>query len=103
MANRLLNNVYIIDSAMGGAQLFNNSSASWLSGTRIQAIGFFGATTASIMELAFRANTNNVFLVATVNVNATAGGTRLYHLGGVRVDELTCKTLTTGSGWIYLV
>ena len=57
------------------------------------------------MEIAFRANKTNVIVKLTCLDLSTLSGTFscLPLNGNIRFDQLTCKTLPSGTGWIYLV
>ena len=92
MANRLVGNVYIVDSAL------NFVALPWNQGARVKSISawFLNATG----EVNFTdANTADV-LVRLTAPNTGAGYNTVY-LGGICFDNLKVPTLTAGTAWIY--
>jgi len=96
MANRLVGNVYIVDSAL------NNVSLPWPQGARINTIRAWFLNTTGIAVFT-GANTTDVVCNLTTNVApaALAGGTVEAKLNGTRFDEMKIPTLTAGTAWIY--
>lgn len=104
MANRIVGNVYIIDSQTAGKPLIDGTSGAWLRSAYISAIGFWAADTSGVFELAYRSDTTNVvFKLALEGATGTNGFSTMKFIGGVRFEELTAKTLTAGTGWIYFL
>lgn len=104
MANRLVGNVYIIDSS--GVPL------DWLSGAKIAAIGFFTTSTAGTFELSYASDTTNSILRFDSIIHTVAPGSgsaldRAYqsvYLGGVSFpDALFVRRCNVGTGWIYFL
>ncbi len=103
MANRIVGNVYIIDSQMGAGAALIIGSPAWPKNAFIQAIGFWASSTASVWEMVFASNTAACCwkLAPETSPTPSAGTFVSMNLGGVSFDELRCKTLTTGTGFIY--
>ena len=94
MANRIVGNVYIIDT--GSA----NTALPWLQNTNIQSIRFWGSTTAA--QVIFTgADTTNVVARLAISEVGTLGGTDDLFLGGIDFSEMKVPTLTAGTAWIY--
>lgn len=108
MANRLIGNVIIVDSAMGNAfiltsanqpvQLVNlhaNAVAFWSSDTTGRMIIAGIDTTNHLISLGWMANgTGAGFMAATQSTNFAQKQT---------VSDLKIPILTAGTAWIYLV
>ena len=97
MANRIVGNVYIIDTDTGATPL------SFMTNTKIQTISFWGNGTNSNITLA-GANTTNV--LAILNLGDVPGNmlnaTKSLYLGGVYLtDSMTVPVLQSGTAWIY--
>lgn len=102
MANRIVGNVYIIDSQTGAANALQPGSASWLDNQKVTAFAFWGSDTTGQIDLIFAADTTaSVFKAGHFqNVPDTVWssfGEATYF------KELRCKTLTAGTGYIYFV
>lgn len=104
MANRLVNNVYILDSLTTAAiPLLGPGSASWLDDAYVNSIVLWGAGTTSALELVYASNTANSACVLSVNSPNGLGGTVSTNFSQPqRFSELRLKTLTVGTAWIYL-
>ena len=95
MANRIVGNVYILDTGSANTQL------PWPRDAKVASIAFWGATTSSVMTIA-AGDTGNVLLTLNGPSTVGAGGTTNVHFGGVYfADSLTLPVLTAGTGWIY--
>ena len=92
MANRMVENVYIID--VGSA----NTALPWNAGSRIQTVSFWSTDTTGRMELS-GSNTTNV--VAKLENPFHFEATVSQHLGGIRFSEMKVPILTAGTGFIY--
>lgn len=95
MANRIVGNVYIVDSAL------NNVSLPWPQGGRIQTIrAWFSATNGLVRFTG--SDTTNAICILTPDANMPVSGTTPEsHLGGVRFDEMKVPVITAGTAWIY--
>jgi len=91
MANRVIGNVYIIDT--GSA----NTALPWNHGP-VQSVSFWSTDTTGRLQLS-ASNTTDVVLTLEnpFNVEATVST----HLGGVVFTEMKVPTLTAGTAWIY--
>ena len=94
MANRIVGNVYILDT--GSA----NTALPWNSGTHIQSVAFWSTDTTGRMVLSGADTTNHVVVLENPNDDETTVG---IYLGGVPFSEMKLPTLTAGTGWIYLI
>ena len=102
MANRIVGNIYIIDSQTGAASSLQPGSASWLDNKLVTAFAFLSADTTATFELVFASQTDAtaVFLSNQSNIRNTTWssfGDACYF------RELRCKTLTAGTGYIYFL
>jgi hypothetical protein len=97
MANRIVGNVYIIDTGSANVALpVPNpykvmSIRAWFSDTSGKAVFSYS-------------DTSNVFCILSANrTPVTVGGiTDESNLGGLNFDELKVPVLTAGTAWIYL-
>ena len=106
MANQLVGNVYIVDSQMGvGIPLLGTGSISWPQQAKIANVSFWTSGTDGKFDLVFDANTTTtVFSFGGTSVPAPVGGeTESIYVGGINFDELQVRTLTAGTGFIYLL
>lgn len=102
MANRIVGNMYIIDSQTGAANALQPGSASWLDNKLVTAFCLVGADTTAVLELVFASQTDTtaVYLNGSRNVRHSewsSFGDACYF------RELRCKTLTAGTGLIYFL
>lgn len=100
MANRIVGNVYIIDSSLGAGNPLIINTGAWLDNLMVSAFAFWGTTTNSEIELVFASATDSTAFRCghAQNVPDMTWGS----FGeGVYFKELRCKTLTTGTGFIY--
>lgn len=94
MANRLIGNVYIIDSAL------NNVSLPWNSGSKIMSIALWSADSTGVVIFTGADTTNVVARISGPRDSNLAQSSDRY-LGGVYFDEMKVPTLTAGTAWIY--
>ena len=95
MANRIVENVYIVDSAL------NNVSLPWNQGARVEAIRAWFFDTTGLIRLTGSDTTNAVCLLIANAPAAGTGSVDSVYLGGVRFDEMKVPTVTAGTAWIY--
>lgn len=93
MGNRLLDNVYILDTGSG------NVSIPWNSGSRINAISWWFADSSGDLQLSL-SNTTNVIFRQVHDASNNADQSSHAYLG-VAVTELKLPVLTAGTAWIY--
>ena len=94
MANRLVGNTWILDTASGNTLIPIHSG-----GMEVGAVTFWSLNSTGVCEIS-GANTTDV-LVKLTNPNpddATVG----IVLNGIDFDEIKLPTLTAGTAWIYL-
>ena len=96
MANRLVGNVYIIDSAL------NNVALPWPQGAKISSVLTW--LTAQDSEVVFSDAVTSDILIRLVHGLSSGISNQYIHFpGGLRVDNLKVPILVTGSAWIYLL
>lgn len=102
MANRIVGNVYIIDSSTGAGNplIMGGNSGAWLDNILVSAFAFWGTDTTAAIELVFANDTASTAFrsghgYANANLNWSSFGEAVYF------KELRCKTLTNGTGFIY--
>ena len=92
MANRIVGNVYILDTVTGDTPIaggkFNVSSFS-----------FWGSTTDGLCELCVTSSLNVIF---KAEVGSPGGEGPLNVYVNTIFDEIRVKTLTAGTAWMYL-
>lgn len=94
MANRLVDNVYIIDSAL------NNVALPWNAGSRIESISWLFSGSTGALSFSLSDTTNVIFRQAHPQANNQPQSGSAY-LGGIRITELKVPILTVGTAWIY--
>lgn len=95
MANRIVGNVYIIDSANG------NTAIPWLDGTKIATITFWSSDSTGKLQITGASTADVLFQVTNpVNVPNTVGA---YLGGNYFKDVVKILTLTAGTAWVYLL
>lgn len=94
MANRIVGNIYIIDSGLQNLSYINH---------KLLAVGFYGANSASTMTLTMVSSTLDA-IVAFANITAGSASWADYaQLGGVYVsDTIRVLNLVAGTGWLYM-
>lgn len=95
MANRIVGNVYIIDS---GQTL---TGLEWGKSLKIHSVQFYSTDTSGELILAFTSDTSNQF--CHIRSNQSNPFTLPYYYGGVYVDQLTPILVTAGTAFIYFV
>ena len=103
MANRIVGNIYILDSSAGAT-----ADLSWLAGARVAAIGFWAANTSGEMVLTM-GQSNQIVHFSYVNMTAVNSGVTLspaYQSASFASplsfqSPVQLQTLTAGTGWIY--
>ncbi len=104
MANRIHNNIIVIDSAMGNFEAVGGSSSN-ITVYNIQAIALWATSTLGSLVLT-GANTATDVILQLSYVNAGSGivnATQFVDFPlGLRVNNLKCTTITAGSGFVYL-
>ena len=93
MANRLLENVYILDTASG------NIALPWNAGSRIESISWLFSGSTGALSLSLSDTTNVIFRQAHPQANNQPQSGSAYL--GVSVSELKVPILTVGTAWIY--
>lgn len=95
MANRLLGNVYIIDSAL------NNVALPWPSKARIKAVAAWFVSGAGEVRISGADTTNH--LIRLVSAQSGLNATYNFHyFGGVDFnEEIKVPVVTNGTAWIY--
>lgn len=105
MANRLVGSVYIVDSQTGAAASFQPGSASWQQHSmKVQSVALWCADTTSTFELVWAADTASVAVrlaPQTAPVPSAGSLVNIEFPNGINFDELRCKTLVAGTGFIY--
>lgn len=100
MANRIVGNIYIIDSQTGAANSLQPNSASWLDNHLVSGFALWGADTTAAIELVFATQTDACAWKA--NYTQLGQNPVQSNLGeAVYFRELRCKTLVSGTGFIY--
>lgn len=96
MANRLIGNVYIVDSAL------NNVALPWNAGSRISSIRAWFLDTTGIARFT-GADTTDAVCVLIANAPAAGTGTTdQANLENIAFDNMKIPALTAGTAWIYL-
>lgn len=95
MANRIVGNVYIIDTVTGNTEL------PWLSGAKVGTITFWSSDSTGSLQISGINTTNILFRVSNpVNVPNTVGA----YLGGCFVNNVVkIQAVTAGTAWIYML
>jgi len=97
MANRLVGNVWIIDTV--GA--LSTQPATGRSQLKINAIGFYAVDSTAVVNLALVSNTTNI--VFPLRSSGVPANFEVKDVGGIYIDELTAITVTAGTAYLYLV
>lgn len=104
MANRISGNVYIIDSQTGAGAALMPGSSSWpLHSAKIQSVAFWSSDTTGLWEMVFAADTTSIAFKITPDTAPipVSGAVMQMIFDCISFDELRCKTLTAGTGFIY--
>ena len=104
MANRLVGNVIIVDSAMGNLEIFMGTGS--LVNLSISALSFWYSTTGGSCIFT-GANTTDV--IARFNLLQVGTGVSLFHnphvlsfASPLKMSELKVPTVSAGTGYVYL-
>ena len=92
MANRIVGNVYIVDSA--AIALTDGQTL------KIASIAFYSTDTSGEFKIVSQANTANALIHIRNNQNQPF--TLPLFLGGMYLENLRVQTCTAGTGWFYL-
>lgn len=97
MANRIVGNVYILDTGSANTEL------PWLDNAKVATISFWGANTSAEMILTTE-DTGNVVARLAINANGNVANSTSIHYGGVNFPgSIKLPVLTAGTGWIYFM
>jgi len=99
MANRIIGNVLIVDSAMGNAFVVGNDSTS--KDFRIDAVGLWSSDSTGLVQFT-GTNTTDVVIKLASSSDGSADTTDSIHLNGINIKDVKCPTLTVGTAFIYL-
>lgn len=102
MANRIVGNMYIIDSQTGAANALQPGSASWLDNKLITAFAFLSADTTGSFEMVY-ANATDATACFLGNLSNIRNTTWSSFGDACYFRELRCKTLSAGTGYIYFL
>ena len=104
MANRVFDNVIIVDSAMGNLNAVGGTSSN-ITNFNIQAVSFWASSTLGNFILT-GADTGLDHIVHISYINAGSGIVSAWKTQefpkGLIVSTLKVPTLTAGTGWVYL-
>ena len=93
MANRIVGNVYILDTSADTLSSINAS---------ISAIGLYGTNSNARLVLSFVSNTADTFIqLANPSANTLFVGITFGNPGFRCSDQLRVQTLVAGTGYIY--
>ena len=98
MANRLVSNVLIVDSAAGNTPIIStiSNSASMMTKFHVNSVMFFGNDTTGLLQLASADTTGIIMKLGGSFVSSTQFGTKQ------QLEDLKVVTLTAGTAWFYL-
>ena len=106
MANRIVGNIYIIDSQQAATV-----PLAWPSNAKVAAAAFWSQSTAGELIMTMGGNSNNAVIkmgylnqaVATTGLAVTQATQWASFSPGVYFDQLAVSTLTAGTAWLYMV
>ena len=94
MANRIVGNIYILDSGLQTLNYLN---------LKLMGVGFYGANTTAALVLTLASDTRDAIVAIGPNVIGAGAWSAYVPLGGVYVsDTIRVLNLTAGTGWLYL-
>lgn len=107
MANRLVGNVIIVDSAMGNAFILNSGNMPvHFSKLHVNSIMFWSSDTTGRLQLTQTNTADVIFSLGWVTNGAGAGfseATQSSQFGQQQpMEDLKVPVLTAGTAWIYL-
>ena len=99
MANRLVSNVIIIDSAAGNTPIIStiSNSVGQITKFHVNAVMFFGNDTTGRLHLSTTDTSNVIMKLGGDYVSSTQFGTQQ------TLEDLKVPSLVAGTAWIYLV
>ena len=99
MANRIIGNVYIVDSAL------NNVALPWNLGSRVSALALWSGSTAGSVTFTGEDTTNCIaklsFIQSTTGGSITPAYQFISFASPVSFDNMKVPFLTAGTAWIY--
>ena len=108
MANRIVGNVYIIDSQQSATV-----PLAWPSNAKIATVAFWSGDTSGRLIMTMGGNSNNAVISMGQLIHAQTITSNLLTIGpatqsisyspGVYFDQLAVSTLTAGTAWLYMV
>ena len=108
MANRIVGNIYIIDSQQAATV-----PLPWPSSAKIATVAFWSGDTSARLIMTMGGNSNNAVISMGQLVHAQAITSNLLTIGpatqfasfspAVYFDQLAVATLTAGTAWLYMV
>ena len=100
MANRLVNNVVIVDSAMGNAFVLTSAGqVVSITEMKVATIAFWSSDTTGNLILSSATTTDAIIRLTNPNDDAT---TVIALLGGVYFKDMKVPAITAGTAWLYL-
>lgn len=102
MANRIVGNVIIVDSAMGNAFILSSANAPvHLSNLKVNGIAFWSSDTTGACQISATDTTNVIVRFSRTSVNESAS--QWTSFGDMQyLEALKIPVLTLGTAWIYL-
>ena len=99
MANRLVSNVIIVDSAAGNTPIVSSisNSAGQMTKFHVNAVMFFGNDTTGRLQMTSADTTNVIIQLGGIFASSTQFGQQQ------QLEDLKVPTLTNGTAWVYLV
>ena len=98
MANRLVSNVIIVDSAAGNTPIVNSisNSVGQMTKFHVNSVMFFGNDTTGRLQVSAVDTTNVIIQLGGIFVSSTQFGQQQ------PLEDLKIPLLTAGTAWIYL-
>lgn len=101
MANRIVGNVVIVDSAMGNALITaSGGTVQNLNDYKVATIAFWSSDTTGVCRFTLADTTNCVLQLTNPNNNPTTVGATI---PGVFFKDMKVPSITAGTAWIYLI
>ena len=103
MANRIVDNVILIDSAMGNLSVVGGTSAN-VTSFHVTAIAFWAANTLGECLISGASTADHIAHFSIINAGSgiLMGLQSLTFSSPLRLSSIKCPTITAGSAWIYL-
>ena len=98
MANRIVHNVVIVDSAMGNAVNWISTGTASFSHMEMTHVSFWSSDTTGLLEISGANTTNVIVKLANPFDNDTTLGQGIV----TRLGDIKIPTVTAGTGFIYL-